>query len=63
MRIRSKVSKEVYLVDREQGRERYNIGRDAFVKLAKEANAVVKIGRSTRYNTRKIESYLDSISE
>lgn len=53
---------EPKLITDDEGVIRYRIGRNAFRKLAEEANAVVMLGRSRRSNVTKIDSYLDSIS-
>lgn len=50
------------LITDDEGVIRYRIGRNAFRKLAEEANAVVMLGRSRRSNVTIIDSYLDSIS-
>ena len=53
---------EPKLITDDEGGIRYRIGRNAFRKLAEEANAVVMLGRSRRSNVTIIDSYLDSIS-
>lgn len=53
---------EPKLITDDEGVIRYHIGRNAFRKLAEEANAVVMLGRSRRSNVTIIDSYLDSIS-
>lgn len=53
---------EPKLITDDEGVIRYRIGRNAFRKLAEEANAVVMLGRSRRSNVTIIDSYLDSIS-
>ena len=53
---------EPKLITDDEGVIRYRIGRNAFRKLAEEANAVVMLGRSRRNNVTIIDSYLDSIS-
>ncbi|MDD3142488.1 MAG: DUF6462 family protein [Lachnospiraceae bacterium] len=44
----------------EEGAERYSMSRCSFMKLAKDANAVIKINRITIVDTRIFENYLES---
>lgn len=44
----------------DQARERYKLSRDTVVKLAKEADAVRKIGRSIRIDIPTMDSAVDS---
>ena len=37
-----------------------SIGKNTAAKIGKEAGAIVKIGRRTLYNTRKIQQYIDN---
>lgn len=43
-------------------RDRYKLSRNALVKYANEANAVVKLGKSIRINITKMDMYIDSVS-
>lgn len=37
-------------------------GRPLAIKLAKDAGAVIKVGRSLRFNVKKLQEYIDTIS-
>ncbi len=39
-----------------------NIGRDSLIELAREAEAVVYLGKRRLFNAQKIRRYVDSIS-
>ena len=41
--------------------ERYKIGRTMMMKLARECDAVKKIGRSVRIDVSKIDAFLDQM--
>ena len=42
---------------------RYGCGRATVEKVAEEARAKITLGRRKLYNFRKMDAYLDSISE
>lgn len=42
---------------------RYGYGKATMRKLAEQAEAVIRIGRTVRVNYSKVDSYLDTISE
>jgi hypothetical protein len=39
------------------------VGRQSAVQIAKDAGAVLHIGRRTLYNVPKIEKYIESLTE
>ena len=44
-------------------RNRYpGYGRDTLMRIAREAGALIRIGRRVMFNFRKMDVYLDSIS-
>ena len=43
----------------EQATRRYNLSRCTVMKLANEAGAAVKFGKSVRFNTERIDSFLE----
>lgn len=43
----------------EQAMRRYNMSRGVIMKLAKEADALIKFGKTVRYNSEKIDAFLD----
>lgn len=46
----------------EQACQRYGVGRNTMRQIAKDANAVVRIGRNYLIDFLKVDRYLDSIS-
>lgn len=40
---------------------RYNVGRNTALRIGKEAGALVKIGRLSRYDLDKIDAYIDTL--
>ncbi len=46
----------------EQAGMRYGFGRNAMRKVAEDAGAVIKIGKSVRVNFTILDKYMDSIS-
>ena len=46
----------------EQEGMRYGFGRNTMRKLAEDAHAIIKIGKSVRVNFTIMDRYLDSIS-
>ena len=55
--------KEQKLGDVKFGCARYQCGTCTMRKMAQEANAVVKIGKSWRFNIAIMDAYIDGISE
>ena len=43
--------------------QRYGIGRQTIRKVAKEARAEIKLGRSYLLNFEKIDAYFDALSK
>ncbi len=46
----------------EQAGMRYGFGRNSMRKIAEDAGAIIKIGKSVRVNFTIVDRYLDSIS-
>lgn len=46
----------------QEGQARYNWGARTMRDVAEKAGARIQIGRMVRYNFKKIDNYLDSIS-
>lgn len=44
-----------------EGQERYCLGKNQMMQLARDAGAIVKFGRSVNLDVEKIDRYLDSI--
>lgn len=57
--MEAKVKKKDY-VRYAEGAERYSMSRCSFMKLARDANAVIKINRISIVDTRIFENYLES---
>lgn len=56
------MDQEAKLGTLEQAGGRYGFGRNAMRRIAEEAGAVVKIGRSVRVNFTILDRYVDEIS-
>lgn len=50
-------------VDTKELQEMLSCGRVTAVQIGNEANARIQIGRRVLWNVRKVNAYLDSISE
>ncbi len=46
----------------EQAGMRYGFGRNSMRKIAEDAHAIVKIGKSVRVNFTILDRYIDSLS-
>ncbi len=46
----------------EQAGIRYGFGRNSMRKIAKDAGAIIKIGKSVRVNFTILDKYLDNLS-
>lgn len=55
-------SNEIVTIDREMAQERYSLGGDSVDKVAREAGAVIKIGRRKLYLVKAMDSYLESLA-
>lgn len=51
-------SKDGVFITKEMATERYNLGRDSVMQLAKEAEAIIRYGRRVLIDTEKCDSYL-----
>ena len=49
---------EVLLITYKQAMKRYSLGLSTVIELAKESNALIKIGKSARINVQKMDDYL-----
>lgn len=47
----------------EQACQRYGLGKNTMRKVAEEAAAVIRIGKSYLINYTKVDAYMDSLSE
>lgn len=47
----------------EQACMRYGLGKNTMRKVAEDAGAVIRIGRSYLINFQKVDEYMDKISE
>lgn len=55
-------SNEIVTIDREMAKERYSLGGDSVDKVAKEAGAVIKIGRRKLYLVKAMDAYFESLA-
>lgn len=53
---------EMELLPMELAQTRYNIGRNAVVKIGKECNGIVRYGRLVRLSRRKFDKYFESFA-
>lgn len=61
MRLRTKTEideRKTLLITYSQAVERYNLGRNKVYDLAKEADAVIKIGKSARIDMKKMDEFV-----
>lgn len=63
MRKLEKMETELRTGKIEQACMRYGLGKNTMRKVAEDAGAVIRIGRSYLINFRKVDEYLDEISE
>ena len=49
-------SKDGVFITKEMATERYNLGRDSVMQLAKEAEAIIRYGRRVLIDTEKCDS-------
>lgn len=47
----------------EQACMRYGLGKNSMRKVAEEAEAVIRVGRSYLINFSKVDAFMDSLSE
>lgn len=60
--LKAGIDQEQKLGTLEQAGGRYGFGRNAMRRIAEEAGAVVKIGRSVRVNFTILDRYMDELS-
>lgn len=58
---RHEITNNTMLITYEQARERYNLGRNVVMKLAKESGALVKIGKAARVDVETMDNYIKSL--
>lgn len=56
-------SNDSILLDSAQLKEYLQMGRDKSKEIAEKSGARVQFGRSTRYNRKKIDAYIDNVTE
>lgn len=56
------ISNEIVTIDREMAQERYSLGGDSVDKVAREAGAVIKIGRRKLYLVKVMDAYFESLA-
>lgn len=47
----------------EEAQARYGYGRATIKHIAEDAGAIIRIGRTVRYNFQKIDAYINSLSD
>lgn len=47
----------------QEGAEIFSLGISTLIRLARESNSLVKIGRSARIDLEKLDCYLNSLKE
>lgn len=55
-------SNEIVTIDREMAQERYSLGGDSVDKVAREAGAIIKIGRRKLYLVKVMDAYIESLA-
>ena len=60
--LKASIDQEQKLGTLEQAGGRYGFGRNAMRRIAEEAGAIVKIGRSVRVNFTVLDRYVDELS-
>ena len=63
MRKLERMEPEVRTGKIEQACMRYGLGKNTMRKVADEAGAVIRIGKSYLVNFQKVDEYMDRISE
>lgn len=58
----NKKTDDVFTLTHDQVKARYNIGSYTVEKIAKEAGAVIKVGKRKLYIVNKIDEYLEKSS-
>lgn len=62
-RINKATSKEAFSGGMAEAQGRYGYGQATIRKIAEDAGAVIRIGRTVRYNFSKMDRYLEGKSE
>ncbi len=53
-------NEDARFVTPEMAKNRYNLCRKTVIAIAKEANAIIKYGRTVRIDTKKFDEYFTS---
>lgn len=53
---------KIVTIDKEMAQMRYSLGADSIDKIAREAGAVVKIGRRKLYLVKVLDAYMASLA-
>ena len=62
MRARERYEIDIKYLRLNDARKRYGLGEDSVQKVALEAHAVVKVGKCVLIDMKKMDSYLESIT-
>ena len=56
------MEENVVTIDKEMAQMRYSLGADSIDKIAREAGAVIKIGRRKLYLVKALDAYMASLA-
>lgn len=62
MKARERTAVDVKLLKVEQACQRYSMCRNSLVRVAEDAQVVVRCGRSVFFNATKLDAYFDALS-
>jgi hypothetical protein len=60
--VRSELGVDVKTGRIDQACQRYGVGRNTMRQIAKDANAVIRIGRNYLIDFPKVDEYMDALS-
>ena len=60
--VRSELGVDVKTGRVDQACQRYGVGRNTMRQIAKDANAVIRIGRNYLIDFPKVDEYMDALS-
>ena len=60
--VRSELGVDVKTGRIDQACQRYGVGRNTMRQIAKDANAVIRIGRNYLIDFPKVDKYMDALS-
>ena len=52
-----------FLISVDEAMQRYQVGRAAVTKLGKDCNGIVYIGRSLRFNVKRMDEYIEHLCD